>query len=295
MLLVVLMYAVLAASFTVGKITLSYTNPYFLVGFRMVLAGSIFLLLQLLFNSKKFVLKKQDIGLFLYTSIFYIYLAFIPEYFALEKLSSSKVVILYSITPFIVAILAYFLAAEKLTRKKVIGMCIGLCGIIPILITHDLAGLSRELFSVSIREVSLIVAIFAGAYGWFPVKKLMGKGYSLPMINGITMLSGGVAALLTAFMIKGVFITHVFEWKPFLSWLLLLIFLANGIFYNLYGWLLNRYSFTLLSFAGFLCPIFGSLYGYYFLSEPITWHHFASLVLIGGGLSLFYSDELKRA
>jgi drug/metabolite transporter (DMT)-like permease len=61
----------------------------------------------------------------------------------------------------------------------------------------------------------------------------------------------------------------------------------------MYGWHLRKYSFTLLSFAGFLCPVFGAFFGWIFLSEPITWHHFVSLCLIASGLFLFYRDELK--
>lgn len=295
MLTVVFMYAVLAATFTVAKKALSYANPYFLIAFRMTVAGTLFLGLQYLFNRKKFFLRREDIFLFLKTSFFYIYLAFIPEFWALSRLTSSKVVIIYSITPFVAATLAYFLASERLTRIKVVGMIVGTLGVIPLLITTDQAGVTAaELFKVSAAEGVLLIAVFAGAYGWFPVKKLMNKGYSLPMINGVTMLVGGLGALVTSFAIEGVFTTHIFDFGPFLFWVLLLIILANGIFYNMYGWHLRTYSFTLLSFAGFLCPLFGTFYGWAFLREAVTWHHGASLLLIGSGLYLFYREELKR-
>jgi drug/metabolite transporter (DMT)-like permease len=294
MLIVIFMYAVLAATFTVAKKVLEYADPYFVIAIRMLFAGSIFLLFQYIYHRKKFFLHKKDLWLFCKAAFFYIYLAFIPEFWALTRLSSSKVVILYSITPFIVAVLAWLLVSEKLTTKKVFGMVIGFIGIIPILLTHDQAGLSRELFKVSKAEGVLLIAIVSGAYAWFLIKQLMDKGYALPMINGITMLMGGIAALLTSFAVEGVFVRQVTDFKPFILYLALLIFLANGIFYNLYGWLLRRYSFTLLSFTGFLTPIFGSLYGYYFLSEQITWYHFASLVIIGTGLIIFYKEEWKQ-
>jgi len=292
MITIIFMYAVLAATFTIAKQALNYANPYFLIAFRMTLAGTLFLGFQYLFNRKKFFINREDIWPFLKTSFFYIYLAFIPEFWALSRLSSSKVVIIYSITPFIAATFAYFLASEKLTKIKVIGMTVGALGIVPLLITPDQAGnVTTELFSVSIAEGVLLIAVIAAAYGWFPVKKLMNKGYSLPMINGVTMLVGGLGALLTSFALEGVFVKHVFDFGPFLFWVLLLILFANGVFYNMYGWHLRRYSFTLLSFAGFLCPLFGTFYGWAFLSEAITWHHGASLLLIGFGLYLFYRED----
>jgi drug/metabolite transporter (DMT)-like permease len=294
MITIVFMYAVLAISFTISKLAIQHATPYFLIGFRMITAGTLFLTFQYIFNRKNFVLRKSDIGSFLYVSLFYIYLAFIPEFWALQKLSSSKVVIIYSATPFIAAALAYFLAKERLTIKKIIGMLIGLAGIFPILMTQNLAGPAKEFFYISSREAILLIAVVSAAYAWFPLKKLMNKGYTLPMINGTTMLIGGIGAMLTSFAVEGVVGTHVYSVGPFLLWTLLLVFLSNGIFYSMYGWHLRRYSFTLLSFAGFLCPVFGAFFGWYLLSEPITWHHFLSLFLISIGLYLFYQEELKK-
>jgi drug/metabolite transporter (DMT)-like permease len=294
MITIILMYAVLSLTFIVAKKTLFYADPYFIIGFRMILAGGLFLSLQYLFDRKNFCVKRNDVWLFLKTALFYIYLAFIPEFWALQKLSASKVTIIYSITPFIVAILAYFIASETLTRKKVIGMLIGFGGIIPILMSPDMNTNASELLSVSAREGSLLLAVFAGAYGWFPIKKLMKRGYKLPMINGITMLIGGIGAMITSFSIEGICVAHVSSWPQFLFWIMLLIIIANGIFYHMYGWHLRKYSFIVLSFTGFLCPIFGSFFGWLLLGEQITIHHFLSLLIIGAGLFLFYTDELQK-
>jgi len=296
MITIVFMYAVLAATFTVGKIVAGLATPYFIVGFRMTVAGIFFLAYQYLRNKKQLKIKTKDLGLFFYTALFYIYLAYIPEFWALQYVSSSKEVILYSITPFIVAILAYFLASEKITIKKIIGMIIGFIGMMPMLLMQDdIREASMELFKISWPEVVLMIAIFSGAYGWFPVKKLMNKGYSLASINGYTMFTGGIGAFITSFAVDGFFHKHVFDWLPFLFWIIILIITANGIFYTLYGWHLSRFSFTLLSFFGFLCPIFGSFYAWRFLGDQLTLNHLVALILTSLGLYIFYKDELKKA
>jgi drug/metabolite transporter (DMT)-like permease len=294
MFLIVFMYAVLAATFTIAKTVLVYAKPFFTIGFRMTVAGIIFLLFQFFRNKKKFVFRKNDVWLFLQVILFNIYFAFIPEFWALSRgISSSKAVFMYSCTPFIVAVFAYFFAAEKFHAKKIIGMIIGFSGMIPILITHDSIGnVAREVFKISLPELVLLVAIISAAYGWFPVKKLMKKGYSLPMINGVSMSIGGILAFITSFLFEG-FSFSIANIPSFLFYIFLLILASNVVFYNLYGFLLKRYSFTFLSFTGFLTPIFGAIYGKLFLKESVTWHYGISLCSVIVGLYLFYQEELS--
>ena len=296
MFLVGLEYAILASTFTVAKTVLSYAKPFFTIGFRMTVAGVLLLGYQYIFNRSKFVIKKEDWWLFFKVSIFHVYLAFIPEFWALQYLSSSKTSLIYSATPFIAAILSYFLLSERLNKRKIFGMFVGILGLIPVLLTQtDTREAAMELFSISLPEVVLFGAVISAAYAWFILKELMKKGYSLPIINGVAMFAGGILSFATSFVAEGVSVSPVFSWGPFIGWVSLLIFLANIVSYNFYGWLLKRYSITFMTFAGFLCPIFAAFYGWFFLSEQITWHYFLSLLLITIGLYIFYKEEITVA
>ncbi len=295
MFLVILLYALLASTFTIAKICLSYAKPFFLIAFRMILAGSLMMGFLYFFKRKSFIIKKDDIWLFLNASIFHIYLAFILEFWSLQYLSSAKTNLIYSATPFVAAFLAYILLSEKLGIKKFIGMLIGFVGLIPILLTQtDIRETAMELFSVSLPEVVLLFAVISGAYAWFIVKRLLDKGYSLLMINGFSMFVGGLFALLTSLWFEGIESSPIFDLWPFLGWTFLLILVANIIVYNFYGWLLKKYSVTFVTSAGFLCPVFGAFYGYFFLSENITWHYFVSFSFICLGLFIFYRQEVAN-
>jgi drug/metabolite transporter (DMT)-like permease len=290
MFLVILLYAILASTFTIAKVALGFSKPFFLIGFRMILAGALMVSFIYFFQKYKFNIKKKDWWLFIKVAIFHVYLAFIPEFWALQYLSSSKTNLIYSATPFIAALLAYLLLKEKLTFKKTLGMLIGLVGLIPVFLTQtDIREAAMEMFSISVPELVLLIAVASGAYAWFIVKKLLDRGYSLLMINGVSMFLGGIAALITSFFVEGITTCPIFDFWPFLFWTSLLILVAN-----FYGWLLKKYSITFVSSAGFLCPVFGSFYGYFFLSENITWHYFVSLGFIIIGLYLFYKDEIKK-
>lgn len=296
MLLVVLLYAVLAITFILAKNALMYASPCFLIGFRMTLAGTLLLGYQWWKSPRNFAsFKIKDSGRFFITSLFHIYFAFILEFWALQYLTALKTVLIYSLTPFISALLAYVLHNERLTFIKVIGIVIGTLGIVPVLFAQGLDERgTANLWAISLPEVVLFFAVFSAAFAWFLVKGLMDKGYHFAFINGITMLVGGILSLLTSFVIEGI-TPAVTNWPSFLFWISLLILFANGIFYNMYGWLMNYYPITLISFAGFLCPTFATLFEWLFMSGIVTWHHFFCLVFVTGGLYLFYKDGLAKS
>ena len=287
------MHLVLALAFIVAKITLQHGAPFFTVAFRAISAGIGFLIFQYISDKKKLFVKKHDIGLFLKTTLFYVYLVFIPEFWALEKLSASKVTLIYSLTPFIVALLSYFLLKERFSLKKIAGMIMGLCGMFIIFLTKDAQNGSSEIFYISSREAALLISVFSYGYAWFLIKELKKRGYTLAVINGITMFFGGIGAIITSFFYEGPFpINNI---TSFILWATLLTILANGIFYTMYGFLLRYYSFTLLSFAGFLTPVFGIILGWFLLGEIISIYHIGSLGLIFLGLFLFYQEEITGA
>ncbi len=294
MVLIAVLYAVLALTFIFAKYALCYAKPFFLIGIRMILAGAILLGYQWLFRRKQFVLHREDVWVFLKVSLFHIYFAFTLEFFALQYLTSLKTTMIYSATPFISAILAHFLLQEKLTSKKIAGICCGLVGLIPVLMAQAVGPEAnfQELFSISFPEAILLLAVISAAYAWFIVMDLMNKGYELGMINGVAMTVGGVFSMLTSLWVEGISVP-VSDLLPFIGWLTLLIISANFIVYNLYGFLLRRYSIVLISFAGWLCPSFAALYEWLFLSGTITWHYGVSLVFVILGLYLFYRDELR--
>lgn len=294
MFLVFLLYSILAMTFVFAKKALAYSSPFFLIAFRMILAGTVLLLYQRFFSKKPFRIDRSDYVLFFRTALFHIYFAFIFEFWSLQYVTAIKSTIFFTSTPFISAILAYFLLMQKLTCKNIIGIIIGLAGFIPVISLQAGSAVAlKDITCFSLPELVLFLAVVSGSYAWFLVKRLMDKGYGLGMINGVAMLVGGILSMATSLIFEDV-TCAVSNWPAFLGWLTLLIVSANIIFYNFFGWLLNRYTITFLTFSGFLSPCFGTFYEWLFFDGRITWHYFLSLFLIALGLYIFYQDELKK-
>lgn len=306
MILVIFMYFLFASTFTLGKAALTYVTPFLFTGIRMVLGGSMLLGYSVL--TKRYFMSRRDIQLFAQIISFHIFLAYTLEFWALENVTSAKACLLYNLSPFITAIFSYFLFAEKLSVRQACGLIIGFLGFIPILIAQTpLEKIAMHVGFLSAYEIALILSVTSSAYGWMTMKKLTSKGYPFVFVNGVGMTGGGILALGLSFIKEGM---PTFKNAPVVMPLIAqkygifienvvvlgmyscaLILIANIIGYNLYAYLLSRYSATFLSFAGFMTPLFAAALGWIFLGEVVTWHFFATMVLVLFGLYLFHEKK----
>lgn len=308
--LLFLLNLLFGSTFTLGKLALEYSSPLFLISFRMLIAGVLMLAYQYFFNREYWFFKRSHLWLFAQYTIFGIFISYICEFWALQFVSSAKVCMIFSLTPFITAIIAYFFMAERITRLQLIGLIIGFIGCTPIIMTSDTTEAASGAIGVlSYAEIVLLIAVTAASYGWIVMQKLVSdRSYSTIMVNGVSMLAGGILTSITSLVFEGTphikIPEYAYNWTlspfwgsvaAFLLYAFLLIIIANLICFNLYGLLLRYYSATFISFTGFTQPIFASFFGWLILSEGITWHFAVSLVVITLGLYLFYRDELKLA
>lgn len=295
MIRIVLMQALFALTFPIAKIALQYMSPLLLTGLRMVLAG-IILLSYTRYSNRSIAITRGDWWLFAKTTLFYVYLSFVPELWALEYMSSLKNNLLWSSFPFVSALLSFILLHERLTRKQWAGMVIGLAGMLPIMAVSNPAEITcGELFHISWPELMMMVAVTSTAYAWFLIKELLDKGYHLTHINGVCMLFGGLLCLATRPLLFDSTTPSLHHFMLGTGYALLLVIISNIIGYSLYGHLTQQYSLTFLSLSGFLCPLFGMAFGKLFFNEQIPLIYGGALACIGLGLLLFYQDELQAS
>lgn len=296
MIYVLLLYALFACVFTISKTALGYAAPFFLVGSRMMAAG-IFMLIFAYFRKIPITgFSNLTWRRLLIIAALNIYLTNICEFWGLQYLTSFKTCFIYSLSPFFSAILAYFLLQETLNSRKLIGLIAGSIGFAPVLLSQGTGeeGLDHILF-FSWAELALMTAALSTVIGWIFLKKVMNEDKLPPIIaNGWSMLIGGAAALIHSYFVEVWDPIPVSGFYPFLKWSFLLICVSNLICYNLYGWLLKRFTATFMSFAGFVTPFFTALFGWLFLSEEPSLTFLGAVCLVGMGLFLFYSEELKH-
>jgi drug/metabolite transporter (DMT)-like permease len=297
MLLIIFLYALLASTFTLGKAALFYVKPFFFISIRMIPGGVLLLGYLYFFKRSHFVLHKKDWFLYCQTILFHIYAAFMLEFWALQYLASSKACLLYNTAPFFSAIFSYLVFREHITARKLFGLIIGFLGFLPILLSEGAQERTEgTMLGFSWAEIALLGSVIAATYGWILMRTLVReRSYSPIMVNGVAMVGGGILAAATSYYVEAMPIL-VPSWHGIgmgIFYTALMIIIANIIFYNLYGYLLQQYSATFLAFAGFICPLFAALYGWLFLDEYIGWAYISSSTFVFLGLYFFYKEELK--
>jgi len=291
--LVLIMNAIVGSSFPISKALLKYcTTPFFLTGIRMIIGGGLLLAYQYFAPYAYFKFRRKHIWLYAQIVLASIYLSYILRFWALDRMPSSKLGFLFNLSPFFAAVYSYFFFNEKISRMQLVGMLIGFVGFFPILYYRSIEEAAfTELARISLPELAAIAAVGLHSYGWIIMRKLVKfKRYDPAMVNGLSMLAGGVLAMATSLWLEG--------WLPvrntqfFVSWLAVSILVSNVLYHNMYAYLLKKYTATFMSFAGFSTSLFCALYGWAFLNERITWHFWVSAALVLTGLYIFYRHEV---
>ncbi len=297
-LLALFMYAVWSSLFPLGKIALQNSSPLFLTAFRMIFASAILLGALALKNPQSLKICKKNILPLLSLTIFSIYLTNILEFWGLRHLSAAKTCFIYSLSPFFAALFSYIHFKEKVNVKKIVGILIGFLGFIPVL---KLQTGSEKMFHAfgffSWPELAIMGAALFSVYGWILLRLLVKKREVSPFYaNGYSMLMGGGLALFHSFFVESYTPIPVAEGKGFffLKIVALMVLISNVLCYNLYGFLLKRFTATFLSFLGLLSPLFTSLSSWVLLGESPPWIILASTGVVALGLFLVYQAELKQ-
>jgi drug/metabolite transporter (DMT)-like permease len=292
-LLVITLFATWSLSFPLGKMLVSHASPMLVTGLRMGFAG-LCLLMYLYFKKglPKGLGKKEWVSLIL-LGLVSIFFTNVLEFYSLQKLSSSKVCFLYSLSPFLTALFSYLHFKEKMTRKKWLGMGVAFASIMIGFL--DSLSLNKLHISFSLADFAMLLAVIFSVYGWILLRILVKNSISHVFANGISMLIGGSIALFVSGVSEPSLISTLKNLHPaFYLTIILITIISNFICYNLYGHLLKRFTATFMSFFGLLSPLFATIHGFFILNETPNLPILLSTPCILLGLFIFYQEELRQ-
>jgi drug/metabolite transporter (DMT)-like permease len=298
MFLMIFLFATWSTVFTLGKMTVSICPPLLLTSSRMLISGILIIAFLLIRKQNPFKLKKSQIIPITLLAILSMYLTNALEYWGQQHLSAGKTCFIYSLTPFFAAFFSYIHFKEKMSKRKWIGMIIGFAGILPAMLIQT--GSEKSLGGIGIfswAELAIVGATLFSVYGWILLRLLVKNNDLSPIVaNGLSMLLGGILALIHSLCIESwsPFPVSADNMSSFIQGALIITFISNILCYNLYGFLLKKYTATFLSFVGLLSPLFASLTEWIILKQPPSLIILSSSGIIIFGLWIVYQEELKQ-
>jgi drug/metabolite transporter (DMT)-like permease len=174
-------------------------------------------------------------------------------------------------------------------------MLIGLVGF-SIMLIHDAPGetVYCPVGFLSMGEMALIVAAIATVVGWMATRKALQTNLSTATeIIAFGMLYGGIICIAQSLFTENYSIMQG-HYSSIACYLLLATIFSSVLGYTLYVYLLQKYTATFLSFAGFFEPFCAAFFGWFFLGEVVTGWFFLAAFFVFVGLYWFYQEELKQ-
>ncbi|MFA6065986.1 MAG: DMT family transporter [Candidatus Babeliaceae bacterium] len=295
MILVILINALFSLVFPLGQIALRSCPPFFIIGLRMLLGGTLLLGYWLLRGEKQAFTKSFIWHVFL-LGVFNIYLTNAFEFWGLQYMTSAKTCFLYNLSPFFSAFFAYLHFGERMTYKKWLGLGLSFAGFIPIMLTPSCGELDlTRVGFISTAELALIIATMASVYGWIIMQDIVRhKQWDSTLANGLSMVLGGLLSYGHSLLSEAWNPTPVLSWWPFLGIVIVITLISNIFCYSAYAYSLRRYTATFMAFSGLMGPFFAALYDWLFFGIAVSGHFYIATVLVAAGVYLFYHEELRQ-
>lgn len=290
MFLALLNNAILALVYTLDKELLKFLPPMLFLALRTIICGGFFGILFFVLN-RNYKIRFKKFIIFSFISFIYVYLTNYFLYKAFTVLTSAKATLIYNFNPFIVALFSFFIFKEKFSMKKVIGLAIGWCGFIPLLLFNNSESSS---FVISGGELfAMLSAVCAAGSFILLQKELHNQKIPPSYTSAITLFVGGVCALVNSYFTEMPFSERIYSniFSLYVISLFIIIVLATIFWSYINCYLSKWYKASFLSFVGFTVPLFAAVFERFLFSRSVGWNFYLSLIFIAIGLYLFYKSE----
>lgn len=285
MFLIIVMYAL--TTLPLSKALIAQTQPFFLIGLRMLCAGIFLLFFYYWYQKNTFFIARKHASYFLQVIFFAILIPYFLRYWGLMNGSQPRADLLYMAGPLITYLLTGILNIETMTPTKICALALGYCGLF-IYFGHPLINYIRT--PLGFADFAIIVSVISFAYGWIIIRRLIvDHTYHPVMVNGITMFGAGLGALGLSACTESMTITgNIIEFIPLL---IAIIIISNLCAHTLYASLIKKYSLTFIQLCSFTTPLLVDFRQIIVGAEIITSSFIIATITIIISIGIFFLVE----
>lgn len=277
--LLILLSMIWGGVFFAAEIALEDIRPFTLVASRLVLAATA-LWAIILISGRRFPKSAYLLAGFLVMGTMNNAIPFSLIFWGQTEITGGLASILNATTPLWAIVMGVILSGdERLTKGRVAGVLLGLCGVAVLIGPDALEGVGGSVLG------QLAVLGAACCYGFAVVfGRRRFKGLD-PVVTAAGQLSASSLIMLPVALLADA------PWTASLSWagagaVLHVALAGTALAFFLYFTLLSSAGATNTATVTFLVPISAILLGAVFLGETLAWNAFAGMALIFTGLAL---------
>jgi drug/metabolite transporter (DMT)-like permease len=285
--------AIWGASFLFMRIAVPQLGPLNTTFFRVLFSSLTLLAILLLLRTNWRIDGKMRTALLLGTLNAGI--PFLMFSLAAQVLPAAYLAVFNATTPFMGALFGTLFFGEKLTRRKTLGLLLGIVGVA--ILTHTGPIAMDNLATWSAVAACLLATSCYGLSSFLTKQLILDRGGMDSKLMAFASQSGATLLLLPFFAIAAVLPgnplhEHTLNVTPG-AWLALLGLglICSALAYILFFRLIADIGPVKSLTVTFLIPVFGILWGRLFLGEPLSWAYAGGGVLIGTALLLVLRPE----
>jgi drug/metabolite transporter (DMT)-like permease len=248
------------------KLGLRDLPPLTFAGIRFA-AGALILFAIAALRGYRLPTAARDWRLLAYTGLLTITLNYALVFWGEQYISSGLAAVLSSTVPLFGLPLAHrYVASEPLSRRKVVGVLLGVIGVA--LVCSGQLGIGGPLAFWAC--LGMILAALATAHAGVLIKA-SGTHLEPSVLAGVQMAGGCVPLLLAGALLEGS--PFHFNWSP-MAWaaLIYLTILGSVIAFLMYYWLIRHTEVTWVLMIPLVTPLVAVAFGVLFAGEVVGWH-----------------------
>lgn len=276
-----------SVNYIAGKITLAHIAAFTLIPFRAELVGA--LLLAIYFaqpKARRTPLRKHDIWTFAYLGFFGYAVNQGCFVLGLSHTTSQHSVVIVSLGPIIILLLASAMKLEKLTPSKLLGMAISFAGVVSLETEHG-SPMNSPLLAGDL-------IVLCGTLG-FSLYTVLGKRLARSY-DSISMNAFNASASAVIFLPLAIHQAIKLEWKS-VGWqgwagLLYMTGFSAVLGYLLFYWLLRHMDASRVVAVNYFQPVCVFLLSIPILGERLTPRLLASAALVL--LGVYLAEHISR-
>lgn len=288
MFIVFAMYAI--STLSLSKMILTYTQPFFLIGSRMTLAGIFLLAYAVLWKKLQWPENFKTVGLHYFQIIlFALCIPYFLRYWGLLSVPEPRLTLLYNLGPLFTFVACVVLGIEKCTLQKILALLLGYCGLL-LFLHQPLTAYFSQPFCFA--DGAIVVSVLSFVYGWLLIaQRLREYNDNVVVLNGICMLGAGLLGFTFSYIHEVQ--PYVADISSFIPLLLGIIVISNLFTHNLYAVCVKKYGLSLVQLASLVAPMFSALIASVAANKLPSISLLTSTVITLSSCYLFYSDQCK--